>query len=124
MLEDVKRKTIRNILILVFVGVVYYFVARFTDFGLKCYIYELTGLNCPACGTTRMIVSASRLHFRESFNYNPFMFVSFPFVVGEVIYFLYINEARKPVNRVNKMIIYIWLALFVLFGILRNIFGF
>jgi len=115
-------RTFRDIIILILVGIIYYLVVRFTGFGLKCYFHEITGLDCPACGTTRMIVSTSRLDFGRAFRYNRFMFISFPFVIAEVMYFLYINEAKKPVNKVNKVIIYIWLGLFVLYGVIRNIF--
>ena len=68
-----------------------------------------------------MIVSVSKLEIAKAFRYNRFMFVTFPFVVGEVIYFFYINEAKKPVNKINQVIIFIWLGLFVLYGVLRNI---
>ena len=119
--KAIVQSTIRDIVILGLVGVVYYFVVRFTDLGLKCYVHEITGLDCPACGTTRMIVSASRLDFARAFRYNRFMFITFPFVVGEVIYFIYINEAKKPVNKINQVIVFIWLGLFVLYGVLRNI---
>lgn len=119
--ESIRKRTIRDVVILIFVGIIYYFVVKYTDFGLKCYIHELTGFDCPACGTTRMIVSVSKLEIAKAFRYNRFMFVTFPFVVGEVIYFFYINEAKKPVNKINQVIIFIWLGLFVLYGVLRNI---
>ena len=120
--KAVIRRTVRDILILLLVGILYYFVVRYTDLGLECYLKKVTGFDCPSCGVTRMIISASRLDFARAFRYNRFMFVSFPFVVGEVIYFIYINEAKKPVNKINQKIIFIWLGLFVLYGVLRNIF--
>ena len=119
--KAVRRRTIRDVVILFLVGVVYYFVVRFTDLGIKCYIHEVTGFDCPACGTTRMLISVSKLDFVRAFRYNRFMFITFPFVVGEIIYFLYLNEAKKPVNKVNQTLVFIWIGLFVLYGIFRNI---
>ena len=44
--ESIRKRTIRDVVILIFVGIIYYFVVKYTDFGLKCYIHELTGFDC------------------------------------------------------------------------------
>lgn len=122
--NDVWKRTIRNILILGLFGVVYYFVARFTDFGIKCYVYELTGLKCPTCGATRMAIALSKLDFKSAFRYNGFILVSLPFIIGEIMYLFYVNEAKVKVNKKNAVVMYVWVGLLVIFGIVRNIFGF
>ena len=43
--------------------------------GLKCPIYELTGLYCPGCGSGRAVFSALHGRFYESFRYNPALYI-------------------------------------------------
>ena len=38
-----------------------------------CPFRRLTGLPCPACGATRALLAASRLHFRRAFTLNPIL---------------------------------------------------
>ena len=116
----VARRTLIDVGIVTLVGVVYYLVVRFTDFGLGCYIHDIFGINCPACGITRMLLAISRLDLKTAFSYNRFMFISLPYIVYEIVYMFYINESKKPMNKVNKIILYIWVGLFVLWGVVRN----
>ncbi|MDZ7815776.1 MAG: DUF2752 domain-containing protein [Planctomycetota bacterium] len=39
-----------------------------------CPFHALTGVPCPTCGSTRAVVSFSKLDFAASFTYNPAMF--------------------------------------------------
>ena len=119
--EDIRKRTIRDMVLLLICGIIYYFFIKYSPIVPKCYFYEITGLRCPACGVTRMIISAIHLRFRDAFNYNPYLFISSPFMLGEIIYLLYLNEAKLPMNKVNKIILYIWLGLLIVFGIIRNI---
>jgi len=119
--KAVWKRVFRNLGIVAFAGFLYYLVVRFTDLGIVCYFRYFTGYNCPSCGSTRMVIEMTKFNFSKAFHYNPFMFVSFPYVIYEVIYFFYINEAKKKVNKVNACILYIWIALLVIFGIVRNI---
>ena len=43
--------------------------------GLKCPVYELTGLYCPGCGSGRAVYSALHGRFAESFRYNPALYI-------------------------------------------------
>ncbi|MCR5214694.1 MAG: DUF2752 domain-containing protein [Eubacterium sp.] len=119
--KSVACRMLMDILIIIGCGIVYYFVVVYTKMGFRCYFHDIFGLQCPACGMTRMFLSASRLDLKEAFHYNMFMFVSFPIVVGEIIYLFYLNESRKKMNRINKIFMTVWIALFVVWGIIRNI---
>jgi hypothetical protein len=46
---------------------------------LSCEFRKLTGLQCPACGATRMVQAILRFDLLGAFNYNQFMFISIPF---------------------------------------------
>lgn len=121
--EDIRKRTIRDMVLLLFAGIVYYFLVIYTPFSMRCYFYELFHLKCPSCGITRMIISIIHFDFKQAFGYNPFIFVSFPYVICEIIYFIYLNESKKKMNRINKILLFIWLGLFMLFGIFRNIYN-
>ena len=119
--RSIVTRTIIDILILMACGIVYYFVVTYTPFAMRCYLHDLFGIQCPACGMTRMLLSASRLDLNKAFHYNIFMFISFPFIVGEIIYMFYLNESRKKMNKVNKIIVRGWIIMFIVWGIVRNI---
>ena len=44
-----------------------------------CLIYNLTGMRCPTCGTTRAFSNAMHLDFGRAISYNPIILVVFPF---------------------------------------------
>ena len=115
------KKTIRDVLIIGACGIVYYLITRFTPFKMKCTLHELTGLQCPSCGATRMVTSATKLDFRAAFGYNRFIFLTFPYMIYEAVYLIYVNESKALFRKSNKIVLFIWLGLFVLYGILRNI---
>ena len=119
--KEVRERTIRDVLILAFVGLIYYVVVRFLHLGLVCYVRHLTGFYCPVCGTTRMIIELTKLDISKAFHYNQFMFISLPYIIYEVTYLFYIIEAKKKAGKVNMIIFYIWAALLAIFGIVRNV---
>ena len=68
-----------------------------------------------------MLVSVARLDFADAFGYNPFLFITGPFILiylalSEVKYILYGN------TKVGKWVIFVWaeLILAIAYGILRN----
>lgn len=119
---EIRNRTIMDTAIVFFAGVVYYFVLKYTHFSFKCYIHEIFGVQCSTCGMTRMMQSAVKLDFKRAFEYNRFLFITFPYIVYEVIYFFYLNESKKKINKTNEIILFIYLGLLVIYGILRNIF--
>ncbi len=119
-LKVVVLKILRDLLIIVLSGFAYYLVVKYTDMEARCYIHELFGLNCPACGLTRMMISLIRLDLKDAYNYNRFMFISFPAIVGEVVYLFYIIEAKKENSRINQKIVSVWVVCFIIWGIAIN----
>ncbi|WP_455591338.1 DUF2752 domain-containing protein [Bacteroides sp.] len=47
----------------------------------KCPFHLLTGLECPACGTQRAVHELLHLHIGKAFMYNPFFFLSAPYLL-------------------------------------------
>ena len=90
----------------------------------KCPLYLLTHLQCPSCGSTRAAYSFLHLHFHDAFLYNPFLVLSIPYAIILVaVTFFDPNGRLSGLKRIfcSNTAIYIYLSLYILWGILRNI---
>lgn len=89
----------------------------------KCLFYQLTGLQCPACGSQRAVHAALHGNFVQALKYNPFMIVSIPYAVGIVfattIETPFFTKMRTILLRETS--VYVYVVLFVFWWILRNI---
>lgn len=59
-------------------GASYTAIIFLTGWGMPCYFHEITGLQCPGCGTSRMALSIMKLDLKSAFAYNPVAFIAFP----------------------------------------------
>ena len=115
---------ITRYLILIILLISYYFINKYTGFGIPCIFYEITGFKCPGCGITRCLFSLIQFKFNDAFNYNPLVFIYLPFIVAYFIYndYIYIKDKKdKILVKIPKLITYILVVITILFGILRNI---
>lgn len=60
------------------VGVLYAFLILHTPFRIPCLFREVTGLQCPGCGTSRMALALMRFDITAAFAYNPVAFLASP----------------------------------------------
>lgn len=60
------------------VGVLYAFLILHTPFRIPCLFREVTGLQCPGCGTSRMALALMRFDIPAAFAYNPVAFSASP----------------------------------------------
>lgn len=89
----------------------------------KCLFYQLTGLQCPACGSQRAVHAALHFDFQSAFRYNPFMIVSMPYALG-IIFISLINmpfavKIRKIL--LHRISVYIYVTLYLAWWIIRNV---
>lgn len=106
------------------VALMYYFVLVHFHFGIPCLFNKITGLLCPGCGITRMILAIIHLDFKSAFRYNQVIFISSPFIIYLCIR-LYISWLiSKPYNLslIEKVLVYILIITLLIFGIYRNLF--
>ena len=104
-------------------GILYLILGSKYNFLIHCPIYEITGLYCPGCGITRMLISILKGEFYQAFRYNPLLFGLMPLII---LYFIDLGIAQitKKKTLVLKLEPYIWYGLvgiFIIYGILRNI---
>ena len=91
---------------------------------IPCIFNKITGLFCPGCGVTRMILSITKLDLYQAFRYNPLIFCMLPFII-----FYGIDTSIKWIKgtknylylKINNKAWIIILIITLLFGILRNI---
>lgn len=88
--------------------------------GIPCAFHEMTGMYCTGCGGTRMVISILKLQFYQAFRYNPFLFITLPFLIGVGVFQsrLYIIKGRLS-HWLDYFLIAYAIALAV-FGIIRN----
>ena len=104
------------------IGIAYLIFILLTDLRIPCILYELTGIKCPGCGITRMLVSIARLDFVSAFKYNPFLFITGPFILLYLAIFE-IKYILSGSTGMGKWRLFIWveLILAIAYGVLRNI---
>ena len=105
------------------IGIAYAVFVLCTGIGIPCPFYAITKLKCPGCGISRMLLSLLKLDFAAAFHYNPFLLITLPIVLFCFIYsdVKYILTGNGDLGKL-KIILWIEIALALLFGVLRNIF--
>ena len=78
------HKKIREYLILIIIWVFFFLLVLNQE--IKCLWNEMTGLYCPGCGITRMLIAMIQLDFYQAFRYNPFLFL---LIIFGIVYILY-----------------------------------
>ena len=118
----IKVVKIYLILFIIFIG--YYFIHKFTGFGIPCPFYKLTGYKCPGCGITHCLFDILNLRFKEAFNDNQLVFIMLPFIALYYFYqtYLYIYDKKDQILvKIPKVFKITILIITLLFGVIRNI---
>lgn len=123
-----KKKRLKNLFFvaaaLFAVAVGYYLLyIYFPVVIFRCVFHEITGLNCPGCGITRMIYSFFKLKFVEGIQYNIFLGVTFPFIFYVIGYECYLYLGGKKSNKAFNVICCVYVVMLVLWGFVRNLIG-
>ena len=116
------KKITKTIIILFIIGSIYYIFYTATGIGIPCAFRRLTGLKCPGCGVTHMVVHLSQFEFSEAYRDNQFLFLTWPFIVGELIYTTVLTARHKPMPRINLILLILYIVILLIFGVIRNLF--
>ncbi len=120
------KKEIKKILFCFLFLLFYLIIGNHFHIFLFCPIKAVTGLYCPGCGITRMLLSLLKLDFYQAFRYNPLLFLFLPFMTFYYMDYLF-SIYKKKTMYIKRMEPYIWyfcIALFLIYGVLRNVPGF
>ncbi len=110
--------------ILFIIGIIYLIWYRLTHIGIPCIFLLVTDLYCPGCGITRMFLAISRLDFLGAFRSNCFVFLLLPygiFVYARHNWYLIVKGEQYNYGTFHKYLLYVILAMTLIFGVVRNI---
>jgi len=118
------KRLIKGSLILLICGVLYYCFVKITGIGIPCLFRLVTGLKCPGCGVSTMILALTEGDIRSAFIANRFLLVTLPFLLFEIVFAVYLYWLGKRQPKWNNVLLIVYLIVLLLFGLLRNLTGF
>lgn len=120
--QDVKCRLKQSGLLGVVFTIYYVLVAHF-HVSVPCIFHEVTGLLCPSCGVTRMILALFRLDFKSAYNYNQVLFIFSPLLLYFIIktYIYWVLGVVVQLNKVEKNLGVGLIVVLIVFGIYRNV---
>lgn len=89
-----------------------------------CWIYEKTGLLCPACGGTRLFVNLFRGNIKDAFFSNMMFFIILIYLfIFNIIYIINLNRKDKIATWIYPKVCYVLIAvvLIIVYTIIRNL---
>lgn len=102
--------------------VLYYIWVRSTGLALPCPIHALTGLYCPGCGITRLLMALAAGDVNAAYHWNPGLFWIAPVAVLDVIWYHYVYFRYGEQNsRLHSICICIMIVVLLAYCIWRNI---
>lgn len=116
-------KVIKTLLMILAVGIAYGLFVMYTGFGIPCPVNMITGYQCPGCGVSRMCMALLKLDVNSAYHYNKVLFLLLPILLAVFSYqtYRYIRYDDVKLTKVQSAILYIALALLVIWGIMRNL---
>jgi hypothetical protein len=85
------------------------------NLSIPCPFHALTGLYCPGCGLTRVILSLMDFDIAQAFRFNPLIFLLLP------MYILYSVFRLKSYKKSSDYAMTVMVVLTLSFGLLRNL---
>ena len=122
MTEVIKKH--KTFLIILTLGFIYLLIGEALHIVIPCVFFEVTGLYCPGCGSTRMLKSIIKLDFYQAFRFNPFLFILFPFALVLLIDHIYslLKGKKSLYKKIPNYVYNTILVIALIYWILRNIF--
>ena len=87
----------------------------------NCPIYKYLGFYCPACGSTRAVISLCEYHIIQSIKYNPTIIYTFILATVYLLIETFNKLLNKEIHVKWKIFIYVDLIICFINWILQNI---
>ena len=116
---------IRKGAVILMAGCAYYVWFSLTGLGIPCFFHLITGLKCPGCGVTRMLMSLLRLDLSAAFSYNAVLLCLLPLLLSLGLFSLirYIRTGSRFMTRAENALVLAMAAVLVVWGVVRNLPG-
>lgn len=115
------KKMVGKICVLLAIGAAYAVWVRATSLAVPCLFRKITGWLCPGCGITTLFLCLLKLDFRGAFQANPFLFVTGPALLAEIVYYDWIRTRGRKLPAWNNILLVLYIAALCVFGVLRNV---
>ncbi|WP_294500331.1 DUF2752 domain-containing protein [uncultured Gemmiger sp.] len=113
------RSALLRVAVLLAAGLAYgLFAARFG--GVPCPFRLVTGLKCPGCGITTLLLAVGRGNLAAAFAANPFLFCTWPLPAALVVWQGWCRAAGRPFGRRAERLTLLYAAALVVWGGVRN----
>lgn len=118
----IRRILIRDIIVAVILAI-YGMIVSLTHWSIPCIVYQLTGLQCPGCGISRMLLAMLHGDFRAAFSFHPFLFVTWPFIVYLILRMdhRYMNDHGMTLKKADTILACFYIIALIIFTIWRNL---
>lgn len=117
------REVMKKGAVLLAAGCAYFVLYMTTGLGLPCVFHEVTGLDCPGCGVSRMLVSLLRLDFAAAWGYNAVLLCMLPvllaLLIGSIV--RYVRTGSRKMTRFENILIWALVIILLAWGVLRNL---
>jgi len=87
----------------------------------QCLFHQLTGLDCPGCGSLRALHAVLHGNLGAALHYNAFLILSLPLFAGVGLNVLRSASTVRPAVQIKPAWLWLYLAAYVTFGILRDL---
>ena len=120
-----KKKAVAGAAIVIGVLIALFYFAvnpESSRFMPQCIFHKITGLDCPGCGSQRMIHSLLHGNFREAWAYNPFLLCMIPVILWYAWLDFFPAKAPRLFRFFHSPVMIAALGTaIILWGIFRNI---
>ncbi len=104
------------------IGVYFKYNPEQHSFFPKCPFLQLTGLECPGCGSQRVLYDLLHGDVRSAFSHNALLVVSIPLIVLLLLGNAVLSVSPKLYNLLNKdRLIRGYLMIVIVWWVLRNL---
>lgn len=88
----------------------------------KCMVHELTGWNCPGCGSQRMLHAILHGNIAEAWHYNALFVILIPILIPMTYLELRKHTHPKAYAAINSVPVILSIAsAIVIWGVVRNL---
>lgn len=91
-------------------------------YGIPCIFHLVTGLECPGCGITRMMLALVGGNLFAAWRYNPMLLTLSPFLLILILRLClrYVRRGDGRLTRVENGVVWMMILCLMIFGVIRN----